>query len=95
MARCGKIISSRFHGVIAAILAGVPVAAVSDTSKIDILSEKLGFERIMKSSLTAETMFELAERTDKAVQLDENVKTDAMRHLETLREYLTEQEALK
>ncbi len=95
MARCGKIISSRFHGVIAAILAGVPVAAVSDTSKIDILSEKLGFERIMKSSLTAEAMFELAERTDKAVQLDENIKTDAMRHLETLREYLTEQEALK
>lgn len=88
MARCGRIISSRFHGVIAAILAKVPVAAVSDTSKIDILAEKLGFERISKCGLEAETLFALIERTNVSVDLPDSIRYDAHRHLDELRDYI-------
>ena len=88
MARCSKIISSRFHGVIAAILAGVPVSAVSDTSKLDILSEKLGFERLPMEGTCAEQLTALINRTNQSVELPESVRKDAGAHLTELRSYL-------
>lgn len=90
IARCDKIVSSRFHGVIAAALAGVPVAAVSDTSKIDILLEKLGFEKIPKSGITADKLFALIERTDKAIAVSDSVREDAELHLRGLEKFLEE-----
>lgn len=90
IARCDKLISSRFHGVIAAVLAGVPVAAISDTSKIDILSEKLGFEKIEKSRMSADELFALIERTDKNINTDDKIRGDARLHLKELEIFLEE-----
>lgn len=87
ISRCGKVISSRFHGIVAAILSGVPVAAVSDASKCIILSEKLGFEVVSVSSLSKETALKLAERTEKPMQLPEDFKADAGRHLAEVKNY--------
>ncbi len=90
MARCDRVISSRFHGVIAAALAGVPASAVSDTSKINILSEKLGFEKIPKSGITADKLFALIERTDKAIAVSDSIREDAGLHLKGLERFLEE-----
>lgn len=84
MARCEKIISSRFHGVIAAILAETAVAAVSDRSKIDILSEKLKFEKIPKEGLAENALFDLIERTNRPIYADDEIREDARRHLDEL-----------
>ena len=88
MARCAKIISSRFHGVVAAVLAGVPAAAVSDTTKIDLLAEKLGFNVLKKSALTEEGLISLIRQPVQPVPLPETVRQDAREHLTELREYL-------
>lgn len=88
IARCGRIISSRFHGVIAAMLSGVPVAAVSDTSKIDILSERFGFGKIAKQDLKAQELTELIEGANASVYLSESIKSDARRHLTELKNYI-------
>ena len=88
LARCESVISTRFHGVIAALLAGVPAAAVSDTSKLDILSEKLGFLRIPKKGLTAEALTGLIEKTDTPIRIPEELRKNAGGHLEKLKHYL-------
>ncbi len=88
IARCGRIISSRFHGLIAAMLSGVPVAAVSDTSKIDILSERFGFGKIAKQDLKAQELTELIEGVNASVYLSESIKSDARGHLNELKNYI-------
>lgn len=88
IARCGRIVSSRFHGVVAALLAGVPVAAVSDRKKIDILSEKYGFEAIKKSALRENELSNMIERAVAPVTLPRGIANDARKHITELKEYL-------
>lgn len=88
IARCGRIVSSRFHGIVAAILAGVPAAAVSDREKIDILSEKYGFETIKKSNLRENELRAVIERTVVPVTLPRESVNDARKHISELKEYL-------
>lgn len=88
LARCEKVISTRFHGVIAALLAGVPAAAVSDTSKLNLLSERLGFLRIPKNGLTAEALTVLMEKTNTPIRIPEEFRENAGGHLAELKHYL-------
>ena len=88
LARCEKVISSRFHGVIAAILTGIPTVAVSDTSKLDILSKRLGFESVKKIDIDEECLAAALERADKPVAVPRGFRADAAEHLAELRRYL-------
>lgn len=88
LARCEKVISSRFHGVIAAILTGIPIVAVSDTSKLDILSKRLGFESVKKIDIDEESLAAALERVDKPIAVPRGFRADAAEHLAELRRYL-------
>ena len=90
IARCDKIVSSRFHGVIAAALAGVPVAAVSDTSKIDILSHRTAFLKTSARKIEPEDIMELLDRTYIPTFVDKSVRADAKMHLKGLEKFLEE-----
>ena len=70
------------------MLSGVPVAAVSDTSKIDILSERFGFGKIAKQDLKAQELTELIEGVNASVYLSESIKSDARGHLNELKNYI-------
>ncbi len=85
-ARCGKIISSRFHGVIAAMTANIPVCAVYDTLKIKLLSEKYGFAAVEKTA-SPDALRAASERAS-AVRLPESVRADAAGHIAGLKEFL-------
>lgn len=86
LSRCGAVISSRFHGIITAMLAGVPVTAVSDTSKVDIICEKFGIKRFAKNKLNPNEL-ENALRTDLIFNLD-LACADAAEHLKELKNYI-------
>ena len=87
MARCAVLVSSRFHGVIAGLLSGIPTAAISDTGKIDLLAKELGFSRIDKQRVSGQAVIDLAERVraSEPLQLSEEWLADSGKHLEELR----------
>ncbi len=85
-ARCGKIISSRFHGVIAAMTAEIPVCAVYDTIKIKLLSEKYGFFAVEKTA-SPDELRAASERAE-AVSVPKELRADAACHIAGLKEFL-------
>ncbi len=85
-ARCGKIISSRFHGVIAAMTAGIPVCAMYDTLKIKLLSEKYGFSAVEKTA-SPDALRAASERAE-AVSVQKELRADAAGHIAGLKEFL-------
>ncbi|MCR5353911.1 MAG: polysaccharide pyruvyl transferase family protein [Clostridiales bacterium] len=88
ISRCGKIISSRFHGLVASLLSGIPAYAVSDASKAKILCEKHGLPYMEKTGLTYEALSETAAKTVNPVFAPESEKEDAKKHISGLKEYL-------
>ncbi len=88
ISRCKKIISSRFHGIIASILSNVAVIGISDRQKIDILAQELGFELIRKDKLNEALLTEFINNDKKAVCLPKNYREDAFGHITALRKYL-------
>lgn len=88
IARCGKIISSRFHGVIAALLSSVSVAAISDTSKINLLSEKIGFPVLKKSSFSQNDLCAVIDSHASPSAVPCEIKKDAALHIAELTDYL-------
>ena len=88
IARCGKIISSRFHGLVVSLLSGIPAYAVSDASKAKILCEKHGLPYIRKTGLTYEALSETAAKTADAVFAPESERAEAKKHISELKKYL-------
>lgn len=90
MARCAVLVSSRFHGVIAGLLSGIPTAAISDTGKIDLLAGELGFARIDKQGVSGKAVIDLVNRTKAStpLSLSDEWIADAGKHLAELKAYL-------
>ncbi len=89
VARCGKIVSSRFHGIVSALLSGIDkVYAVSDASKVKILCEKHRIPYMKKTGITYEALSETAAKTTSVVFAPESEKQSALMHISDLKEYL-------
>jgi len=89
-ARCEKIISTRFHGVIAALMEGVKTVAVSDTLKLSLLSKKYGFAALKKSGLTEAALWEALENAAEC-ELPQEVSLEARGHIDGLKNFLMRQ----
>lgn len=87
-ARCDRIVSSRFHGVVLSLVANIPVIAVSDRLKIDLLSQKYGFEVLSKSTLSHKELYEKISCLKDTVVIPDEVYDDAKMHIEEFREFL-------
>ncbi len=87
-ARCEKVVTSRFHGAIAAMLAGIPVAAVCDSSKLRILAKRYGFGILERSAITPEALDELIDGCTAPVQIPPEDRADARMHITELAQFL-------
>lgn len=88
-ARCGKIISSRFHGVILAMLYGLPVLAVSDTEKLRRICRDYGGEICGKKDVSQKTLSEFAlDEFRIAPILPDGIAAHAAGHLHCLKNFL-------
>lgn len=90
IARCEKIVSSRFHGAVLSLIARVPVMIIGDNLKLKYLSEKYSIPMIEKSQLTAESLIEMINSEFVNTLVSAEDKNDAYRHISDLLEYLGE-----
>lgn len=90
IAKCEKIISSRFHGAICSLLTEVPVMIIGDNLKVKILSEKYNIPLIEKDKLTSEKLIEMLSCEFENTLISQEDKKDAYGHISDLIKYLGE-----
>lgn len=87
--RCSLFVTSRFHGLITALMCGIKAIAVSDREKLDRLCDKLSVCRLGKSDFnTADLIMNMNE--DISSGIDSSVKMNSSEHIKRLAEYMAE-----
>lgn len=84
-ARCGKIITSRFHGAVLALRYGIPVLGLADNLKLNILAKKYGFDIYEKSAFDVKKVKSF---TDADIKTEPIYDSKASCHFKCLKEFL-------
>lgn len=96
--RCDAVVASRFHVLIAAVMAARPVVAVSHAAKDDTLLAQLGLERYCLPAATASAAEIVAAATDAladAPAISDALRRDAARFAQEVDRELTTAEFLR
>lgn len=84
---CGKIVSTRFHGIVSALALGIPCVGAADTGKLERLCGEFAVPSVKKAEAEGEKIFE-ALKTARPSEKAAAAAFSAQGHIELLREFL-------
>ncbi|MDD6483578.1 MAG: polysaccharide pyruvyl transferase family protein [Clostridiales bacterium] len=89
IAECAKMIVSRFHAAVLALLCEIPIICVSDTNKVRDLCGVFGMTYLGRDD-NSRAVFDFIVNNDEAVKIPDRIKEEAKKHISSLNRWLEE-----